>query len=297
MSTRLRPALNRFRWLLVLALGVVAALVFLAPILWVFAGSFKNQFDIFRDVRPPSIWTFIPRHPTFTNITDSLGTGGPRTEAGGGLGLGGAFLNSAIVSVCQVGLTLVLCSAGAYAFSRLRFIGRRVLFFAILVALTVPLEVVIVPLYGVTTALGLENNLIAVFLPFVAQPLGLYLLRQAFDDIPRELDEAARIDGASHLQTLRHVLVPNILPALATVAIFTFLFSWNAFLWPLIIINDPQNQLAQVVVAQAAGAPGELPNWGVIMASASLTMLPVLVVFLVLQRYFVRGIALSGLKG
>jgi len=194
-------------------------------------------------------------------------------------------------------LTLLLCSSAAYAFSRLRFIGRNVLYLVVLVALTVPLEVVLVPLYRLTGALGLENNLIAVFLPFVAQPLGLFLLRQAFDDIPRELDEAARIDGASHLQTLRHVLLPNIRPALATVAIFTFLFSWNAFLWPLVIINDPQNQLAQVVVAQAAGAPGELPNWGVIMSSASLTMLPVLLVFLVLQRYFVRGIALTGIKG
>lgn len=280
-----------------MALFVVAALVFIAPILWVFAGSFKNQFDIFRDVRPPSIWMFVPRHPTLTNVTDSLGTGGPRTEAGGGLGLAGAFLNSSIVSFCQVVLTLLLCLTAAYAFSRLMFIGRRVLFFAILVALMVPFEAVLVPLYSLTGALGLENNLIAVFLPFVAQPLGLYLLRQAFDDIPRELDEAARIDGASHLQILRHVLLPNIVPALATVAIFTFLFSWNAFLWPLVIINDPQSQLAQVVVAQAAGAPGELPNWGVIMASASLTMLPVLLVFLVLQRYFVRGIALTGLRG
>jgi len=171
------------------------------------------------------------------------------------------------------------------------------LFFALILALAIPLEVVVVPLYRVATGLGLTNNLIGVFLPFIAQPLGLFLLRQAFDDLPRELDEAATIDAASHIQILFRILLPNLAPALTTVSILTFLFSWNAFLWPLVIINDPQNQLVQVVVAQAAGAPGHLPNWGVIMASASLTMLPVLFVFLFLQRYFVRGIALTGMKG
>jgi len=289
--------LKRGRSASLLTLSIAAALLFLTPILWVFASSLKDQFDIFRDVRPPSIWTFIPRHPTLANITDSLGTGGPRTAAGGGLGLARGFLNSSIVSISQIVLTLLLCSTAAYAFSRLRFVGRRVLFFAVLLALMVPLEIVLVPLYRVTGALGLQNNLIGVFLPFVAQPLGLYLLRQAFDDLPRELDDAARIDGASHFQILRHVLLPNVTPTLATVAIFTFLFSWNAFLWPLVIIDEPQNQLVQVVVAQAAGAPGELPNWGVIMAAAGLTMLPVLVVFLALQRFFVHGVALTGIKG
>ncbi len=286
-----------FRSLSLILIGVAATAIFLAPIVWVFAGTFKDQFEIFRDVRPLSIWTFIPRHPTFANIQDSLLTGGPRTEEGGGLGLAGAFINSAIVSVCQVALTLVLCSFAAYAFSRLRFPGRRALFFALILALAIPLEVVVVPLYRVATGLGLTNNLIGVFLPFIAQPLGLFLLRQAFDDLPRELDEAATIDGASHIQILFRILLPNLAPALTTVSILTFLFSWNAFLWPLVIINDPQNQLVQVVVAQAAGAPGHLPNWGVIMASASLTMLPVLFVFLFLQRYFVRGIALTGMKG
>jgi ABC-type glycerol-3-phosphate transport system permease component len=279
------------------ALSISAAALFLIPILWVFAGTFKNQFDIFSDVRPPSIWTFVPRHPTLANIQDSLFSGGSRTEEGGGLGLAGAFVNSAIVSICQVALTLLLCSLAAYAFSRLRFRGRNLLFFVLILALAIPLEVVLVPLYRIASGLGLTDNLIGVFLPFVAQPLGLFLLRQAFDDLPRDLDDAATIDGASHFQILYRILLPNLTPALTTVAILTFLFSWNAFLWPLVIINNPQNQLVQVAVAQAAGAPGHLPNWGVIMASASLTMVPVLMLFLFLQRYFVRGIASTGLKG
>lgn len=287
---------SRLRAVFILSITAVIAALFLTPMLWVVGGSFKNQLDIFKDVQPISIWTFIPRHPTLANIQDSLFTGGSRTEEGGGLGLANAFLNSAIVSIGQVALTLILCSMAAYAFSRLRFTGRTGLFLVVLMALAVPLEVVVVPLYRVATELGLSNSLIGVFLPFVAQPLGLYILRQAFDDLPRELDDAAMIDGASHFQILYRILIPNMIPSLTTVAILTFLFSWNAFLWPLVIISDPQNQLVQVAVAQAAGAPGHLPNWGVIMAAASLTMLPVILLFAFLQRYFVRGFAWTGLR-
>ncbi len=287
---------SRLTAVFILSIAVVVAALFLIPMLWVVGGSFKNQFDIFKDVQPVSIWTFIPRHPTLANIQDSLFSGGSRTEEGGGLGLANAFLNSTIVSVVQVALTLILCSMAGYAFSRLRFIGRTGLFLVVLMALAVPLEVVVVPLYRVATELGLSNSLLGVLLPFVAQPLGLYILRQAFDDLPRELDDAAMIDGASHFQILYRILIPNMIPSLTTVAILTFLFSWNAFLWPLVIITDPQSQLVQVAVAQAAGAPGHLPNWGVIMASASLTMLPVILLFAFLQRYFVRGLAWTGLR-
>jgi len=286
----------RLSTLAALTATAVLAALFLLPIVWVLGGSFKNQLEIFKDVQPLSIWTFLPRHPTLANIQDSLFAGGSRTEEGGGLGLASAFLNSAIVSICQVALTLALCSFAAYAFSRLRFRGRNVLFFVVLMALAVPLEVIVVPLFRVVSDIGLSNNLIGVFLPFIAQPLGLYILRQAFDDVPRELDDAAMIDGASHFQILWRILIPNMIPSLTTVAILTFLFSWNAFLWPLVIINDPQSQLVQVAVAQAAGAPGHLPNWGVIMASASLTMAPVVLLFVFLQRYFVRGLTWTGFR-
>src|SRR5258708_25313372 len=190
---------SRLTAVLILSIAVVVAALFLIPMLWVVGGSFKNQFDIFKDVQPVSIWTFIPRHPTLANIQDSLFSGGSRTEEGGGLGLANAFLNSTIVSVVQVALTLILCSMAGYAFSRLRFIGRTGLFLVVLMALAVPLEVVVVPLYRVATELGLSNSLLGVLLPFVAQPLGLYILRQAFDDLPRQLDHPSITPPPSHL--------------------------------------------------------------------------------------------------
>lgn len=288
--------MTRVRSFGVLIVAAAVAAAFLLPVLWVVSNSFKDQLEIFRDARPLSIWTFIPRQPTLANFQDSLFSGGSRTEEGGGLGLASAFFNSAIVSISQVSLTLLLCCLAAYAFSRLKFLGRGVLFLILLLALAVPLEVMVVPLYRVASDIGLSNNLVGVFLPFVAQPIGLYLLRQALEDLPRDLDDAAMLDGASHLQILYRILIPNIVPSLATVAILTFLFSWNAFLWPLVIISDPQSQLVQVAVAQAAGAPGHLPNWGVIMAAASLTMLPVVFVFVFLQRLFVRGLTWTGLR-
>ena len=266
--------------------GLVLFVVFVVPYEWMVASSFKGQYVIFQDVSPLSIGAFIPRNITFDNFVWLQQNRAVLR----------ALLNSAIVAVAQVAGTVIISAPAAYAMSRMSFRGRNVLFLVILLTFMVPTEALIVPMYSVVSGYGLSNNLAAVFLPWVASPFALFLLRQAFDSIPRELDEAAVIDGASHWQVFRHVILPNATTALATVVLVTFLFSWNAFLWPLVILQSPDLTVVQVAIAQSV-VPGELPNWGTTFAGATLASMPILVLFVFLQRYFIRGFVLSGLKG
>ncbi len=259
---------------------------FLMPYAWIVASSFKPQLEIFRDVKPLSWRTFITLTPTLENFTQLF-----RLR-----GAGGAMVNSAIVSLCQVGFTLAICAPAAYALTRMRFRGANVVFALVLMTFLLPIESLMVPLYMTVAGLGLQDTLVGVFIPWIASPFGLFLLRQAFEELPRELDEAARIDGAGHFRIFWSVVLPNVRTALATLALVIFLFSWNAFLWPLVILSSPRNAVIQIAVAQSV-APGQLPNWGETFAGATLATVPLILLFLFLQRFFVRGIAMSGVKG
>ena len=273
------------RGLLILAFGALIVVVFILPYWWMIASSLKDQFAIFSDIRPISIATFIPKAPTLDNF-------GWLVEE---RSIQRALLNSAIVAVGQVIGTLVVCSLAAYAFARLRFPGRNILFLVVLLTFLVPSEALVVPMYQVVSGYGLGNNLLAAFLPWIASAFGLFLMKQAFDDIPGELDEAAVIDGANHWQVFWHVLLPNARTALATLALLTFLFAWNAFLWPLVILSSRDLTVVQVAIAQSV-VPGEIPNWGTTFAGAVTASLPILLLFVLLQRYFIRGIAMTGIK-
>jgi ABC-type glycerol-3-phosphate transport system permease component len=259
--------------------------VFVVPYIWILASSFKSQVSIFKDVSPLSWRTFFPVDASLSNYSSAITS----------LGILHALLNSFIVSSAQVVGTILLCVPAAYALTRLRFRGQNIIFAMILVTFMVPGEAIVVPLYQIVTGFHLANTLPALFVPFLASPFGLFLLRQAFFEIPRELDESARIDGAGHFRILRSVILPNVRTTVASLALVTFLFSWNAFLWPLIVISSPSREVVQVAIAVNA-VPGELPNWGAIFAGAVMATVPILVLFLVLQRYFVRGIVLTGMK-
>lgn len=277
-----RAARSTVYWLISLALVVI----FLAPFVWILASSFKSQAHIFADVSPLSPRTFIPTSPTMSNYSAAF-----TSEH-----VGRALINSLIVSVAQVALTVLLAVPAAYALTRLRFRLQGLMFGIILVTFMIPAEAIVIPLFQIVSDLHLSNTLYGVFLPFIASPFALFVLRQAFRDIPMDLDEAALIDGASHWKIMTRVIVPNVRPALATAALMTFLFSWNAFLWPLIVIQSQNNQLVQVAIAINT-VPGELPNWGQVFSGAVIATLPVLILFIFLQRYFVRGIVASGIKG
>lgn len=258
---------------------------FLMPYVWIVASSFKPQAAIFSDIKPLSWRTFVPVHATVENIVGLF-----RDR-----GVGRALLNSAVVSLCQVAGTLVLCSLAAYGLTRIRFRGASVVFALVLLTFLLPIESLMVPLYITVSGLGLQDTLAGVFLPWIASPFGLFLLRQAFEELPRELDEAARIDGAGHFRIFWSIVLPNVRTALATLALVTFLFSWNAFLWPLVVLSSPHNAVIQIAVAQSV-APGQLPNWGQTFAGVTIASVPLIGLFLFLQRFFIRGIAMTGGK-
>lgn len=265
---------------------LVILAVFLAPYAWVVASSFKQQFAIFRDLKPISWTTFFPNDPTIANFVHLFEN----------RGIGRALINSAIVSSCQVIGTLALCSMAAYGLTRIPFKGSKLVFALVLMTFLLPIESLMVPLYIHVTGLGLADTLIGVFIPWIASPFGLFMLRQAFEEIPRELDEAARIDGAGHFRIFWSIILPNVRTPLATLALVTFLFSWNAFLWPLVILHSPRNHVVQLAIAQSVSI-SQLPNWGETFAGATIATVPLIILFLFLQRYFVRGIALTGVKG
>jgi multiple sugar transport system permease protein len=204
------------------------------------------------------------------------------------------LLNSTIVSVACVVGNLVFCSLAGYAFARIPFFGSRLLFIAVLATLMVPFQIVMLPTLIVVRDLHMTDTLSALIAPNLATPFGVFLMRQFFTTVPRELEEAARIDGAGRLRTLLSIMVPLMGPTLATLSVLTFLNVWNDFLWPLIAIQSPGNMTIQLGLQNFQGS--HLTNWPVLMAATVMSQIPVLVLFVLAQRFFVRSIASSGFK-
>jgi multiple sugar transport system permease protein/putative chitobiose transport system permease protein len=184
----------------------------------------------------------------------------------------------------------------AYSLTRIRFPGAKIVFVLILLTFLLPIEAMMVPLYQVVSGLGLSNTLLGVMIPWIASPFGLFLLKQAFEELPVELEDAARIDGAGHVRIFFSIVLPNVKVPMLTLGLITFLFSWNSFLWPLVIIQDPAIQVIQVAIAQQ-GSPTQLPNWGETFAGATVATVPLILLFLLLQKYFTQGMTTSGIKG
>jgi multiple sugar transport system permease protein len=200
--------------------------------------------------------------------------------------------NTLWVAAAATGLQLVTSTLAAYAFARLRFRGRNVLFLLYLGTLMIPQQVTIVPLFLLMRNLGWVNTFNALILPGAFSAFGVFLLRQFFLTIPQELEEAALMDGAVRLRILWQIIVPLSGPALATLAVFTFVREWNAFLWPLIVTSSPEMRVVSVGLTLFMGQYGT--EWNLLMAAATVTVLPTIAVFVLAQRYFVQGIALSG---
>lgn len=263
----------------------VIVCIFLLPYLWLISSGAKNQFDVFKDVFPLSWRAFVPVGGTLDNYAQLFVEGG----------VAQALLNSFLVATMQVAGSLILCTTAAYALTRIRFRGRGFIFTIVLATFMLPTEAIVVPVYRVMAGLDLQNTLVAVALPWVASAFGLFLLKPAFEELPMELNEAAKLDGAGHFRTFWSVILPNVKTSLITLSLITFLFSWNAFLWPLVVIQDTDKTLVQVAVAQSV-APGQLPNWGLTFAGAAVATVPLILLFLFLQRFFIRGLANTGLK-
>jgi multiple sugar transport system permease protein len=269
-------------WLVTLLL-LLGAVLFLAPLGWMASTAFKPEKEIFST---EARW--IPHHPTLENFA---GLTAKSAEAP----MGRWLLNSAIVSTSVVSLTLLISSMAAYALSRLRFKGRDALFYVILAAMLVPGQVTLIPVFLMIQKLGWFDSYQALIVPGLAGPFGVFMLRQFMQTIPKELEEAAVVDGCGPWRIWAQVILPLTRPALATLAVLTFLGSWNDFMWPLIATNS--NEMRTVPVGISIFNGRYTTEYGLMMASAIVASVPVVAAFLALQRFIIRGIVLTGLKG
>ncbi|MFO8040584.1 MAG: carbohydrate ABC transporter permease [Sodalinema sp.] len=259
----------------------IIALMMLFPLLWLLSTALKSpQENLFQI--PPQ---WIPQHPTLENFV-TVWTSQP---------FGRYLFNSSFVAVCTVVCNLLFCSLAAYPLARLEFRGRGVIFAGILATLAIPFQIIMVPLYVLTVQLRLNNTYLGIMFPYLAGAFGIFLLRQAFAAVPKELEEAARMDGCSELGIWGRIMLPAIRPALVTLAIFTFIGSWSDFLWPLIVLDRPELYTLPLGVAQLSGAFSL--DWRLISAGAILSIVPVLVLFVLVQRYIISTNASSGIKG
>ncbi|HEX6078277.1 MAG TPA: carbohydrate ABC transporter permease [Methylomirabilota bacterium] len=280
-----RP-LDRQRWILTVALLALAVL-WLAPIAWVVVTSLKPSENI---VRLPPEW--IPWPATGAHYQEVL-WGSSRTAR-----IGRAFLNSVVVAAGSVLVVLSTSAMAAYPLARMRFPGRDVIFGVLVASLMIPNAVLLVPQYVLTQRIGWLSTYQGMIVPEAAMlfGFGVFLLRQFFLTMPRELEDAALIDGAGPWQVFCRIVLPLSQPVLAALAIFAFRSAWNDFLWPLIAVNKPEMFPLPVALALLRNAYSS-ESYGPIMAGAALSALPLLVVFIVANRRIVEGVRLSGLKG
>jgi ABC-type glycerol-3-phosphate transport system permease component len=264
---------------------VAVGCVFAFPIFWAAVSSLKSTDDIITGTYPLSWSTFMPLKATLENYVFLF------TE----LDFQRNLLNTLIAACGQVGIAVVTSSLAGYAFARLNFPFREVIFGLLLLTAFVPVEAIIVPLYRIMHWLGLVSTYPALFLPFACNPFGIYLMRQAFRDIPLEMEEAARLDGAGPMRIFFSIALPNVRPTLATLVLIQFIWSWNNYLWPLVVMQNPDKQIAQVAIANLKSIPNS-PMDGPLFAAATAVTIPLVILSIVLQRYYVRGLVTSGMK-
>ncbi|BAY70431.1 lactose ABC transporter permease [Nostoc sp. PCC 7120 = FACHB-418] len=261
-------------------LGVIAFIT-LFPLLWLISTALKSPTEnIFQS--PPQL---LPNQPTVDNFF----------KVWNSLPFGQYLYNSTLVSVLTVGLNLLFCSLAAYPLARLSFPGRDWIFIAIVSTIMIPFQIVMIPLYILTVQLGLRNTYLGMMFPSLASAFGIFLLRQAFMGVPKEIEEAARMDGSSELGLWWHIMLPAVRPALVTLAIFVFIGAWSDFLWPLIVIQDENLYTLPLGVAKLAGTFSL--DWRLVAAGSVIAIAPVLLLFLILQRYIVETDIGSGVKG
>jgi multiple sugar transport system permease protein len=259
---------------------LLVALLWLFPFIWMVSTALKPNAAVFE--LPPRLVSDTLQWDNFAGAWNYVP-------------FGRFMLNGLLVAGVGTLLVLVSSSLAAYAFARLRFPGRERLFVAYLGTLMVPQEVIVVPMFILMKNLGWVDSYQALILPWAFTAFGTFLLRQFFLTIPRELEDAARVDGASRLRILWNVIVPMAVPALAVLAVFTFINYWNSFLWPLIIVNSQAHATVPLGLNMFMGQFGS--QWNYLMAASTISMLPSLLLVLATQRYLVEGIALTGFGG
>lgn len=270
---------RRSQWLrtTVIALG---ALVMLFPFAWMVATSLTSDAQLF--ATPPRLVPDPIETDNYVRVAETFP-------------LWRWVANSVGVAVVSTALQVVTSAMAAYAFARMQFRGQRALFLLYLATLMVPLQVLIVPLFIEVSRMGLQDTYAALLLPIIASPFGVFLLRQAFLGLPREVEEAAVVDGASHWAIFIRIVVPMSKPALATLTVFAFMGAWNSFLWPLVAINSQELMTLPLGLSNLHGRFAT--EWNLVMAGSTISVIPIVAVYLFAQKYIIRGVALSGIKG
>jgi multiple sugar transport system permease protein len=281
------------RYALIYLILVPGAILFVGPFAWLVSASFQRTGDIFS--WPPQ---WIPENPTVEGYAKFAETGALRW-----------FANSAFVATSVTVLQLLLNSMCAFAFAKLKFPGREPLFLLVLATMMVPPQITMIPNYLILQRIplfggndilgngghGMLDSYAGLILPGAVSAFGIFLLRQFMMTIPDELLDAARVDGASEFRVYRQIMLPLCRPVLAATAIFTFMAAWEDFLWPLIILSDPGKFTAPLGLAMFVMK--NQTEWGMLLAGSVIATLPMVIVFMIFQRQFVQGVAMSGIKG
>ncbi|WEX08190.1 carbohydrate ABC transporter permease [Chelativorans sp. AA-79] len=267
------------------AFGLGAAFFFLAPFFWAFLASLRPGPEA---QQPP-----LPPWPTTGISFDTY-----RTLDSFGAGIWQHMANSLLVSAGTVVLTVFVSVLAGYGFSRYRFPLKNALFILVIATLMIPFQSILTPLFIILAKLGLNNSLVGLMLVYVTLqlPFSVFMMRNAFDAVPQEIEEAARVDGATDFRLLASILMPLVMPGVATVAIFAFLNAWNEFLAALVLLSsNDKYTLPVLMTAVRAGRLGAI-NWGAVQAGVMVMTIPCLIVFLLLQRYYMRGLMAGAVK-
>ncbi|WP_059104245.1 carbohydrate ABC transporter permease [Shouchella shacheensis] len=260
---------------------VLGALVMAGPFIWMGLSSLKSFEQIFAI---PPVW--IPDPFVWSNFTESLQA----------MPFGRAYFNSFYISAIVVGSQLLTCSMAAYAFAKISFPGSKVLFILFLATMMVPMQVTLIPLYLIIDWIGWLDSHLSIIVPnALFNAFGVFLLRQFIMGIPKEMEEAAIIDGANPIQIYARIILPLVMPALAAFGIFSFIQSWNNFIQPLVFLSSTELFTVPLMLETFKGL--YVTDWPLMMAGATISVVPILVVYVIAQRHIIEGIALTGVKG
>ncbi len=277
-SKRFRKTVSNILWYLVL---VALALLVILPFFWMISTSLKGPQEVFS--YPP---TWIPREWHFENYLLAFDAAP----------FGRYFANSFIVASLVTLGQLISCSLAAYAFARMEFRGKSILFTLFLSTTMISTQVTLVPSYLIIQELDWIDKYPGLIVPFLASAFGVFMIRQAFMTVPKELEDAAKLDGCSRLRFLWQIMVPLTRPTLAAQGLFAFMGNWNSYLWPLIVTNKQEMRTLQIGLRYFVSQEGGT-QWGIYMAAAVLVTLPIVIIYFFVQKSFVEGMATSGLKG
>lgn len=273
-------SINRVKHTFVHAILITTSAMLIFPFIWMFMGAFKDDVEVVK--MPP---TLLPSHFNFDNFK-TINSLFPVDRF---------LLNSIIVSVSTTLLQLLFCAMAAYIFAKIKFSGREILFTVYLITMMIPGQLTMITLYKIFVNINLQNSYLGLILPGTYNALGIFLMRQHMMTIPDSFIEAGIVDGASHFRVFFEIILPLCKPALATVGILAFMSAWNNFLWPLIIISSTKLATLPLGLSKLQGRWNTA--WNLLMAGNVISTIPILLVYLFAQKYFIKSLAQSGIKG